>query len=78
MSRKVSRSSLSRDTTIEKLRRDISEFEGSASAMIGKMRVASKRLNELDVESDLRLRQDLIEMESRLNFSSVSEKWSFG
>ena len=33
--------------------------------MIIKMRKASKRLNELDEESDLRLRQDLIDMESR-------------
>jgi len=77
VSRKVSRSSLSRDTTIEKLRRDISEFEGSASAMIGKMRVASKRLNELDVESDLRLRQDLIEMESRLELFFSFRKMEF-
>ena len=61
----MSRSSAGRDTTIEKLRRDISDFESSASAMISKMRIATKRLNDLDVESDLRLRQDIIELESR-------------
>jgi len=33
--------------------------------MILKMKKAGKRLNELDVETDLRLRQDLIDMESR-------------
>ena len=68
VSRKVSRSSAGRDTTIEKLRRDISDFEASASAMISKMRIATKRLNDLEVESDLRLRQDIIELESRLDF----------
>ena len=74
MWRKVSRSSASRsiarggDTTAEKLRRDVTDFEASASAMIVKMRKSSKRLNELDVESDPRLRQDLIDMESRLVF----------
>ncbi len=65
MSRKVSRSGGGRDTNVDKLRREISDFESSASAMIGKMRRANKRLNELDEESDLRLRQDLIDMESR-------------
>ena len=45
--------------------------------MIGKMRVASKRLNELDVESDLRLRQDLIEMESRLELFFSFRKMEF-
>jgi hypothetical protein len=65
VSRKVSRSGGGRDTNVDKLRREISDFESSASAMIGKMRRANKRLNELDEESDLRLRQDLIDMESR-------------
>ncbi len=65
VSRKVSRASAGRDTNADKLRRDISDFENSASAMILKMKKAGKRLNELDVETDLRLRQDLIDMESR-------------
>ena len=64
----MSRSSAGRDSNLEKLRREMSDFETSASAMIVKMRKASKRLNELDIESDLRLRQDLIDMESRLGF----------
>jgi hypothetical protein len=70
----VSRSSANRDTNLEKLRRDISDFEASASAMIAKMRKSAKRLNELDVEADLRLRQDLIEMESRSVFEILQKR----
>lgn len=70
VSRKVSRSSVGRDNigvvgNVEKLEKEVGELETATAAMVLKMKAAMVRLNELEVETDLKLRQDLIDMESR-------------
>jgi len=54
VSRNVSKSNRSSDTNYEKLLREASDFENSASSMKAKMNRAGKIMNELDVESDLK------------------------
>jgi hypothetical protein len=50
----VSKSNRSNDANYDKLLREASDFDNSASSMVTKMNKAVKKMNELDVESDLK------------------------
>ena len=64
--------------TEERNSRESKEFEENVSAMLAKIERAKSKLDELDQESDLKLRQDLIGMESKMIEAEVATLISRG
>ena len=64
--------------TEERNSRESKEFEENVCAMLAKIEKAKSKLDELDQESDLKLRQDLIGMESKMIEAEVATLISRG
>lgn len=76
--RKASYSRFGATLSQENQSRETKEFEENVCAMLAKLERARDKINQLDSEKDLRLRQDLIDMETKLIEAEVATLISRG
>eukprot|EP00094_Tigriopus_californicus_P012072 TCALIF_11665-PA protein Name:"Similar to DMD Dystrophin (Gallus gallus)" AED:0.11 eAED:0.12 QI:11/0.44/0.31/0.89/0.88/0.89/19/143/3398 len=76
--RKASYSRFGATLSQENQSRETKEFEENVCAMLAKLDRAREKINQLDSEKDLRLRQDLIDMETKLIEAEVATLISRG